>query len=391
MNCIEIINTNFELLGIITNFESLIFTRKFYEAGTFELTINKNKNNTNKLKKDNMIIVNKDDEKVLLIEKVETTTSKGSKTLKVTGTCIKGITKRRIIATNSYDRVTETQAENIQKHYVEKHMTKSYYDTIRTPERDIAWMKIASSQNRGIKTVWQARLTNLHDELKHISEDTGLGWKIYLDRVNKCFWFDSVKGIDRTVNQVENPNTHEFLSRLTHEQLQQYTHEQLQGTVKHPYIIFAEKKKNLLEGKVIDDNTNYKNVGYIAGKGENEDRIIIVKGTATGFDRREVLIDLNNIEEPDELNQEGQKKLDTYKIIQSIEGKAYQIPNMEYEKDWNLGDLVTLETGGIFEDKRITSVKEIYERNNITIEVGFGDKVPTLGEEIKRVITRPIT
>lgn len=391
MNCIEIINTNFELLGIITNYESLICIWNYYECGTFELTINKNKANTNKLKKDNMIIVNKKDDKILLIDKVVTTTTKNSKTLKVTGTCIKGITKRRIIATNGYDRVAETEAENIQKHYIEKHIVESYYDDIRTPERDISWIKIAPSQNRGIRTVWQARLTNLHDEEKHISEDTGLGWKGYLDRNEKCIYFDSIQGTDRTINQVENPNSHESLSSFTHEELQQYIHQQLQGTIKYPYIIFSEKKKNFINGKTTDDNTNYKNVGYVAGKGENEDRLITVLGTATGFDRREVLIDLNNIEDPDELNQEGQKKLDTYKMIQSVEGKVYQITNMEWEKDFFLGDLVTLESDGIYEDKRIVQAKEIYERNNITVELGFGDKVPSLGEEIKRVITRPIS
>lgn len=390
MNCIEIINTDFELLGIITNFESLICIWNYYECGTFELTINKNKANTNKLKKDNMLIVNKRDDKILLIDKVVIDTNKNSKTMKVTGTCIKGITKRRIIATNGYDRVSENYAENIQKHYLKNHLVESYYDTIRTPERDISWIKIASSQNRGIKTVWQARLTNLHDELKHISEDTGIGWYGYLSRTEKCIYFDSLKGTDRTVNQVEDSNTHEFLKTLTHEQLQAYTHEQLQGTIKHPYIIFSEKKKNLLEGKMTDDNSNYKNVGYVAGKGENEDRLITVLGTATGFERREVLIDLNNIDDPDELKTEGQKKLDTYKIIKSIEGKVYQVPNMEWEKDFFLGDVVTLESDGIYEDKRIIQAKEIYERNNKTVELGFGDKVPSLGEEIKRIITRPI-
>lgn len=377
--------------GIITNYESLICIWNYYECGTFELTINKNKANANKLKKDNMLIVNKRDDKILLIDKVVTTTNKNSKTLKVTGTCIKGITKRRIIATNGYDRVTETQAENIQKHYIEKHMVESYYDNIRTPERDISWIKTAPTQNRGIKTVWQARLTNLHDELKHISEDTGLGWYGYLDREEKCIYFDSMRGTDRTINQTESPNTHEFLSRYTHQELEEYTHEELEGTIKHPYIIFSEKKKNLIDGKVTDDSTNYKNVGYVAGKGENEDRIIIVKGTASGFDRREVLIDLNNIEDLDELNTEGQKKLDTYKIIQSVEGKIYQIPNMQWEKDFFLGDLVTLESDGVYKDKRIIQAKEIYERNNITVELGFGDKVPTLGEEIKRIIARPIS
>lgn len=338
-----------------------------------------------------MLIVNRKADKILLIDKVVTTTVKNSKTLKVTGTCIKGITKRRIIATNNYDRISETEAENVQKHYIEKHMINAYYDDIRTPERDINWIKLAPTQNRGIKTVWQARLTNLHDELKHISEDTGLGWKGYLDRNEKCIYFDSVKGTDRTINQIENPNSHKSLTNLTHEELSQYTHEQLKGSIKQPYILFSEKKKNLLEGKRTDDNTNYKNVGYIAGKGENEDRLITVLGKVTGFDRREILIDLNNIEDPVELKQEGQKKLDTYKTIQSVEGKVYEIPNMEYDKDFFLGDLVTLESDGLYEDKRIVQVKEIFERNNKTIELGFGDKIPTLGEEIRRVIARPIS
>ena len=390
MNCIEIINTKFELLGIITNFESLICIWNYYECGTFELTINKNKINTDKLKKDSMLIVNKRDDKILLIDKVVVSTEKNSKTMKVTGTCIKGVTKRRIVATNGYDRISENYAENVQKHYLKKHLVESYYDNIRTPERDISWIKIAPTQNRGIKTVWQARLTNLHDEEKHISEDTGLGWYGYLNRKEKCIYFDSLEGTDRTVNQTENPTTHEYLKDFTQEQLQQYTHKQLEGIIKHPYIIFSEKKKNLLEGKTTDDNSNYKNVGYVAGKGESEDRLITVLGTAKGFDRREVLIDLNNIEDIDELKTEGQKKLDTYKTIQSIEGKVYQIPNMEWEKDFFLGDLVTLESNGIYEDKRIIQAKEIYEKNNKTVELGFGDKVPTLGEEIKRIVTRPI-
>jgi len=391
MNCIEIINTDFELLGIITNYESLICVWNYYECGTFELTINKSKSNTNKLKKDNMLIVDKRDDKILLIDKVVTTSIKNSKTLKVTGTCIKGLTKRRIIATNGYDRVIETEAENVQKHYIQKHMVESYYDEIRTPERDISWIKIAPTQNRGVRTVWQARLTNLHDELKHISEDTGLGWYGYLNRNEKCIYFDSIRGTDRTVNQVEDENTHNLLANYTHEELQEYTHEQLQGKIKHPYIVFSEIKNNLLDGKTTDDNSNYKNVGYVAGKGENEDRLIIVLGTEQGFNRREVLIDLNNIEDAEELIAEGQKKLDTYKIIQSVEGKIYQIPNMEYEKDFFLGDLVTLESDGIYEDKRIIQAKEVYERNNKTVELGFGDKIPTLKEEIKRIISRPIS
>lgn len=217
MNCIEIINQRFELLGIITNFESLIYVRNFYECGTFELTINKSKANTSKLQKGNMLIINKKDNKILLIDKVVTNTGQdGSKTLKVSGDCIKGITKRRIIATNGYDRVTEDYAENIQKHYLKNHIIESCYDDVRTPERDISWLEIAPSQNRGIKTVWQARLTNLHEEMKHISEDTGLGWEGRLNRSKKKIAFDSIKGRDRTIHQAINPrNTPKIITIYT--------------------------------------------------------------------------------------------------------------------------------------------------------------------------------
>ena len=39
-------------------------------------------------------------------------------------------------------------------------------------------------------------------------------------------------------------------------------------------------------------------------------------------------------------------------------------------------------------EKKDKKIKE--QKNNKTVELGFGDKVPTLGEEIKRIVTRPI-
>ena len=64
---------------------------------------------------------------------------------------------------------------------------------------------------------------------------------------------------------------------------------------------------------------------------------------------------------------------------------------MIYDKDFFLGDIVTLESNGIYEDKRIIQAKEIYERNNMTIELGFGDKIPSLAEQIKKLTQRPIS
>jgi hypothetical protein len=62
---------------------------------------------------------------------------------------------------------------------------------------------------------------------------------------------------------------------------------------------------------------------------------------------------------------------------------------LEYEKDYDLGDMVTLQNKewGVTLDARITEVKEIYEHGNVGIELTFGNNRPTLISKIKREIS----
>ena len=353
---IEIIDSDFNYLGIISNFESLIFNRSWSGVGDFELHINKDKKNADKLVKDNFIMINKKQNKVGIIEDIKLDCN-NTKTLIVSGKQLKGITNRRLTVTDTYDRVAETEAENVFKHYINAHMIDSYYNDISTPERNIVWLKLAETQNRGLKTVWQSRYEYLDTLMEHISEDTGLGWDIVLDLAQKCAFFDVYEGKNRSLNQTENPP-----------------------------MVFSQKKRNLLTSSITDNSSGWKNTGYSLGKGELEERplVVVKEAECTGLARREVLLDMNSTETVD-LAEEARKKLEDYKQIKSFEGTIYQIPNMEYEKDWNLGDIVTIDTEGYVEDKRITSIKEIYERNKTSIEVNFGDKVPKLEEHMRKL------
>lgn len=353
---IEITNSSFDLLGIISNYESLIFNRSWHGVGKFELHINKNKKNVDKLQKDNFIIVNKQENKVGIIEDIQLDCN-NTKTLILSGRQLKGITNRRLTVTDNYDRVAKTNAENVFKHYINSHMIDTYYNNIATPERNIQWLKLAQTQNRGLETVWQSRYEYLDALMEHISKDTGLGWNIVLDLAQKCAFFDVYEGKDRSINQTVNPP-----------------------------VIFSDKKRNLSTSKITDNNSLWKNTGYTLGKGELEDRplVIVKEAEYAGLNRREILLDMSNIEISD-LSEEGKKRLVEYKQIKSIEGTIYQIPNMEYEKDWYLGDIVTVETEGYTEDKRITEIKEVYEKNKTNVEVTFGDKIPGLEEQIKKI------
>lgn len=168
---IEIVNQKFELLGIISNYESLIFNRSWHGVGKFELHINKNKKNVDKLKEGNFIIINKQENKVGIIEDIQLDYNNGS-TLTISGTQLKGITNRRLTVADNYDRVAQTEAENVFKHYISNHMIDTHYNNIATPERNITWLKLANTQNRGLQTVWQSRYEYLDVLMEHISKDT---------------------------------------------------------------------------------------------------------------------------------------------------------------------------------------------------------------------------
>lgn len=180
---IEIISKDFLLQGIITNYESVIFNRNWSGVGNFEIHINKSKRNVDKLIKGNFIMLNKKENKVGIIEDIQLDCS-DTKTLIVSGKQLKGITNRRLTVTDTYDRINETEAENVFKHYANAHMVDSYYNEIETPERNITWLKLAETKNRGLKTVWQSRFEYLDVLFEHISKDTR-------DRMGYCIRFST--------------------------------------------------------------------------------------------------------------------------------------------------------------------------------------------------------
>lgn len=64
--------------------------------------------------------------------------------------------------------------------------------------------------------------------------------------------------------------------------------------------------------------------------------------------------------------------------------------SFEYEKDWGLGDIVTIQNKdwGVTMDARITDIKEIYEMDGFSIEATFGNSRPTLIQKIKQELSQ---
>jgi hypothetical protein len=348
---IRVLDTDFNLLAEIDDYESLQFTRRFYRAGEFEMHIALGKQNVDQLVKDRVIYIGNQPHKAGIIQRREVTTENGIETVVIKGPTLGGVLDRRVTVTDSYDRVSGP-AETVLKYYVNRHVVNGLF-----PGRAIPFISIASDLGRGASTPWQTRYEGLHDVAHQIAEWCDIGWLMRLDFVNKKWVFDVLVGRDLTINQA-------IL----------------------PFVIFSNDYDNIESQSFVDDDAGYKNIGYAAGPGEDEDRLVLTVGSGTGYDRREVFLDASSAADAVELADLGAQQLADLKRITTFGGKILSSSGFRYEQDWDLGDIVTIQNKqwGLTMDARVTEVKEIYEPI-VKLEVQFGSEIPTITRAVKRL------
>lgn len=349
---VRIIDTDFNLFGEIDDYESLQFTRRFFRAGEFELHIVLDKQNVDQLQKERVIILGTQAHKAGIIQHREITTGDdGIERVMVKGPTLDGILDRRITVTDDWDRVRGA-AETVIKHYVHQHIVDGIY-----PERRIPFFICATDLQRGKQTPWQSRFEPLDLVIEEIAKWCDIGYGVSLDFATRKWVFDVIEGRDLTVDQSTAPP-----------------------------VIFSVEYDNIQSQQFIDSDTQFKNVGYAGGPGEDEDRIIQIVGSGTGLDRREVFLDCSSAEDIVELTEMGEQQLSQMSRIQTYEGSVLDTHSFQYEKDWDLGDFVTVlnRKWGLTMNSRIIEVKEIYEQD-CSIEVQFGSEIPTIKDRIKEL------
>jgi len=356
---IRIISADFQLLGEIDDYESLQFIRRFYEIGEFELHINLDKNNTDKLEEGNLILLGNKLNKVGIIMHAEIEDDdNGSTTLIIKGPTLKGIMSRRLIVPPvglGYDSQTGSK-ETILKTFVNNNVVNPI-----DPKRKIPQVIIAADQQRGSQDAWRSKFEVLSDKLTEIGEYTQIGWDVALDITNNTWVFDIAIGKNLVARQ-------DIL----------------------PPVIFSTEFDNIKNPYYTSSQLDCYNVGYAGGQGEEENRLIQQIGEQTGFDRRETFLDCSQATDVTELVQQGKQQLDKLKDIRTFEFEIIPNGSFLYEEDYDLGDYVTAQDKkrGISMDAQIIELKETYEVNGFTLEATFGTNIPTIIDKIKQVSKR---
>lgn len=350
---IRILSPALDLLGEVDNYLSFSFSRKYYSYGEFQLVTNIKVQNTDKLNIGNLVMLGADPYKTGIIRYREIKADEnGEEILTVKGYTLSHILSQRITIPplGEPQDVIESDAETVIKHYVKR-------NCLDIEGMEFPNLEIAASQNRGDIIKWKSRYKNLAEELESLSRISNLGWYVYLDLELKKWIFDIYNGRNFSVNQSINPP-----------------------------VIFSPEFDNVKSQEYIDSLVGYGNYAIVAGQGEGVNREIVMMGTNdTGLDKHIIFVDARDLENSEDLPNRGEAKLNEHKRILSFQSEILLSGPFKYEKDWDLGDIVTVKNKdwGVSMGTRITELTEIYEEAGFRLDVVFGESLPTLTEKLK--------
>lgn len=349
---IRFFNKDLDFIGEVDDFTSFIYERKWFTYSNFQLVVE----NFDKdlFQEGNYIVVNNDPYRSGQITKVNITDD--TVTIKGFGIGFWFTDRITYPTINKNTFSMSDYAENIMYELIKFNAIDS-----NITNRNFQNLIVNSTQGRGEKIAFETRYKVLSDELETISKTSRLGWNIKFDYKNKRFIFESLVGIDRTVNQADVPP-----------------------------MIFSRRYDNILELEYTKDVSEYKNCAIVAGQGEGSNReIVIVNDNLSGQDRKELFVDARDVEDGTNLADRGKSKLAENTIIESFEAT---IDTESYRVEWDLGDFVTIldDEIGVISDTQIVEVVEIYEDGILSVEPVFGESISQFGDKFKQAIDNPI-
>lgn len=349
---IYVLDESFEIVGIIDEYISCIWTTRYFTYGDFELYVSADEELLDLLQTNRYLVRDKDiDEEgyhnVMIVRNREITTdAENGDHLIVTGYSLKSIINRRIIPNQTVlsGEVVSCIQQLINENIINPDINARKVNNFIFGINSIINTYTMKQQITG---------KNLGETITDICTTYGYGYDVYINNGN--FVFKIYEGTDRSYDQVINP-----------------------------YVVISSQYDNLLSSDYQVNTDNFANVAVVAGEGEGTARKKVTVGTAQGLERYEVWVDSRNTstndgeisdEEYDELlTEEGVEKLSELQPTTSFSGEIDSTINYVFNQDYFLGDIVQVENDYGIRAK--TRIIEIIESDS---ETGY-EIIPTFSE-----------
>lgn len=336
---IYVYNSDIDIVGVIDKYSSIVWNRKYFEAGTFEIVLPATKVNSTYIQK-RRLISRAGDNEVGLITSIEITDDKEKgKEMKVGGIIFHGILRRRIIYNNE-----KTLANIIQNNIISAPNT----------ERNIPNF-VLDENILNLEFDYTIKGSNVAETIIELAKQHNFGQKTTIDKANKRIIYTTYFGVDRSAEQSENPR-----------------------------VIFSKNYDNLLSATYTYDEKSATNT--MIANWDNTIKIITDGTDHSGYDRFETYREFGGTTSLADITKQSKEALQ--EITEDYEGDVSF--NSGYKTKWDLGDIVTVfdVESGFTISKRITEVSENCDKTTNEISCVFGTPLPTLSDKLKKIYKR---
>ena len=347
---IYILDRDINILGVLSTYEAIIWNTKFQEPGIFKAEFIFTEKMNSILKLENLLYKTDEDEPAIIKRKFIKLSKDGREIIQVHGYMASRYLNQRIIWKKMLLRGSP---ELIMREMVIENVIEPL-----DSERRMKNIRLGEIAGYGGNIEKQIAYDNLQEALTDIAVTYELGYRLRLDIDQKLFFFEVLKGVDRTLG-MDQP------------------------------CIFTRDYNNVLTQEYSEDSTNYRNVCLVGGSGEDENRVMVVTGAAAGLDRYEMFYNASGLSNRDissgeytkQLKQKGDEKLAANYTAKSFESRIDKNRAMKFA----LGDYVTCmdKRWNITVDTQVKEIEKGFSKKEESFIVTFGNGVQTLINLIK--------
>lgn len=378
---INIFTNELVWMGQIDSVKSLVHRSSWHEIPNSEIVVSKTAQGVEELQVGRILVVNNQRDKALIIEDIDATLDDEF----IAFTCIplKGMLNYRIVhPTDSANGGAWTQRTTSQV------MTWIMYDNLikqtRDPDRyfsnndrtknmlQLAYLTREFGEIIDYQVDWNTGL--MGDAITSVAKMYGvsttvpLGWNIYITENYDAFEFDVYYGKHKHIHQTTLPP-----------------------------VVFSEEFGNIKNATYEYSIKDWRNVAYMTWNDGTADKNTPVgntlRGSTVSFNRKEIIISSSK-KVQNEVVSEGTSELNKRPHVESFTAEIINNDNTmsTYKKDWDLGDIVTVQSNNVLKnflitiDSQITEIEETYDSGEYTISATFGEGKLSFVQLIKQSI-----
>jgi len=378
---INIFTNELVWMGQIDSVKSLVHRSSWHEIPNSEMVVSKTAQGVEELQVGRILVVNNQRDKALIIEDINAVLD--DEFLSFTCIPLKGMLNYRIVhPTDSANGGAWTQRRTSQV------MTWIMYDNLIKQTRDtdryfwnsdrtknmlqLAFLTREFGDTIDYKVDWDTGL--MGDAITSVAKMYGvsttvpLGWNIYITENYDAFEFDVYFGKHKHIHQTTLPP-----------------------------VVFSEEFGNIKNATYEYSIKDWRNVAYMTWNDGTADQNTPVGNTTRGatisFNRKEIIISSSK-KVQNEVVSEGTSELNKRPHVESFTAEIINNENTmsTYKEDWDLGDIVTVQSNNVLKnnlitiDSQITEIEETYDSGEYTISATFGEGKLSFVQLIKQSI-----